>query len=231
MSWEQMREMAAQGAGFANHGASHDSVIERRDGETDAAWRERIRADVARGWDRLSEELDPIPAAFAYPYGEYDAASAALLQESGYVAFGQQSGAVGPLGDRRALPRFPMAETFGGMDSFRTKVASLPLPVESVRPWDPVVTTSRPRVEIRLARSEARLGELACYVSGQGRVDVQWGEPERSFSVGPAEPLGPGRQRVNCTVPGKDGRYFWFSHPWIVRPEGYPEGALSPQQQ
>jgi hypothetical protein len=91
------------------------------------------------------------------------------------------------------------------------------LPVTEITPWDPVVTDRQPTVEISLAETDARLGELACYVSGQGRVEVNWLVPDRKFSVGPATPFGTGRQRVNCTAPRNDGRYLWFSHQWIVQ--------------
>jgi len=218
MSWAQMREMAKHGASYANHGASHTSIIEIRDGETDDDRLERVRADVEKGWRRLSEELDPVPGAFAYPYGEYDTATAGLLRDLGYICFGQQSGAVGSYSDHRALPRFPMAESYGDMSQFRTKVASLPLPVTSVDPWDPVVSTTSPSVTMSLAPNDGRLGELACFVSGQGRVAVDWQEQYRRFAVGPESPLGVGRQRVNCTAPRNDGRYLWFSHPWFIQP-------------
>jgi len=221
MTWEQMRTMLEGGATFANHGASHDSLIARSADESDNAWLGRVRADVDKGWQRLSTELDSIPGVFAYPYGEYDTDVANMLHEAGYIAFGQQSGAVGSHSDTRALPRFPMAEAFAGMDQFRTKVASLPMPVLAVTPWDPVVTTRQPRIEVTLGdvNEAARLAELACFVSGQGRVEVQWLETGRLFAVGPDKPVGPGRQRVNCTAPRSDGRYLWFSHAWIVRSE------------
>ena len=218
MSWAQMRAMAKYGASYANHGASHISFIEIRDGETDDNRLERVRADVEKGWRRLSEELHPLPGAFAYPYGEYDTATANLLQNLGYLSFGQQSGAVGPYSDHRALPRFPMAEAYGDMSQFRTKVASMPLPVASVDPWDPVVSTTRPSVTISLAQGDGRLDELACFVSGQGRVSVDWQEQYRRFTVGPDSPLARGRQRANCTAPQNDGRYLWFSHPWFIQP-------------
>ena len=218
MSWAQMRDMAKHGASYANHGASHISFIEIRDGETDDDRLERVRADVEKGWRRLSEELVPLPGAFAYPYGEYDTSTAALMRQLGYICFGQQSGAVGPHSDPRALPRFPMAEAYGDIAQFRTKVASLPLPVTSVDPWNPVVRTTSPSVTISLAPSDGRLDELACFVGGQGRVGVDWQEKYRRFSVGPESPLGRGRQRVNCTAPRNDGRYLWFSHPWVVQP-------------
>jgi peptidoglycan/xylan/chitin deacetylase (PgdA/CDA1 family) len=217
MTWDQMRAMAAGGATYANHGASHDSLIERRAGEDDVNRMSRVRADVERGRRRLSAELDALPGVFAYPYGEYDSAVAGMLRDMGYVAFGQHSGAVGQGNDLRALPRFPMAEAFGGLSEFRTKVASLPLPVVTVEPWDPVVSTGEPRIEVTLGDADARLSELRCFVSGQGAVEVEWLTPAKRFSVGPSQPFGEGRHRVNCTAPRDDGRYLWFSHPWIIR--------------
>lgn len=217
MSWEQMREMADGGATFANHGAAHRSVVERADGQGRAAWLAAVQADLARGRERLEAELVPLPGAFAYPYGEFDTATAALVSAAGYIAFGQQSGAVGRASDRRALPRFPMAEDFADLDGFRTKVASLPLPVAETTPWDPVTAERQPRVEILLSREPQRWRELACFVSGQGRVEVDWLEAGRRFSVGPRRDFGQGRQRVNCTAPGPSGRFYWFSHPWLIR--------------
>ena len=63
----------------------------------------------------------------------------------------------------------------------------------------------------------AGLDRLACFVSRQGRVDVQWLEAGRVFQVGPREWLGRGRQRVNCTAPAGQGRFYWYSHQWIVQ--------------
>ena len=220
MTWEQMREMAGSGASFANHGASHLSMIARLKGESDDARISRVLADVEKGRRRLSEELKPLPDVFAYPYGEYDGRVAEQLQKMGTICFGQHSGAVGPKSDLRALPRFPVAEAFADIGEFKVKVKSLPMPVEAVTPWEPVVDDSRPEIEITLGEIDARLAELACFVGGQGRVPVQWVEAGKRFKVAPQRPLGPGRQRANCTVPRNDGRYLWFSHPWFVMTPG-----------
>jgi len=219
MSWEEMRELEADGVTFANHGAAHRSTIEEGGYASEDERLALVRADVERGWQRLSEELDPLPGVFAYPYGEYDAVTAGLLKQMGYICFGQQSGAISTESDTRSLARFPMAESFGGMDQFRTKVASLPMPVLEVEPWDPVVMTRLPEITVTLGDTDARIAELACYVSGQGPVEVKWLESKRRFTVGAREPFGDGRHRVNCTVPRNDGRYLWFSHVWVVRPE------------
>ncbi|UCD82004.1 MAG: polysaccharide deacetylase family protein [Desulfobacterales bacterium] len=216
MTWEQMREMAGGGADFANHGASHLSMIKRLEGESDEARIARVLADVEKGRRRLVEELKPVPHVFAYPYGEYDGPVAEKLRKMGYICFGQHSGPVGPKSDLRALPRFPVAEAYADIGEFRVKIKSLPMPVEAVTPWEPVVNDNRPEIEIALGKADARLSELACFVGGQGRVPVRWIEAGKRFTVAPKRPLGTGRQRVNCTAPRHDGRYLWFSHPWFV---------------
>jgi peptidoglycan/xylan/chitin deacetylase (PgdA/CDA1 family) len=217
MNWDEMRELEADGVTFANHGAAHRSTIESGDYASEDDRLALVRADVEKGWQRLDEELNPLPGVFAYPYGEYDAATADLLQSMGYISFGQQSGAISTASDTRSLARFPMAESFGGMDQFPTKVASLPMPVVDVEPWDPVVTTRKPEITVTLGDTDARIEELACFVSGQGRGEIRWKEPGRRFSVGANEPFSDGRHRVNCTAPHNSGRYLWFSHPWVVR--------------
>ena len=221
LNWDQIREMAGNGATFANHGAGHIYMVERQSDESETLWQQRIGADIDKGWQRLTEEMTgiekPLRGVFAYPYGEYNTGTAQQLKTRGYIAFGQQSGAIGGLSDRRILPRFPMAEAFAGMDGFRTKALSLPLPVTEIVPWDPVTSDPLPEIKVTLAQSSTRLGEPACFVSGQGRVNISWVEPSRRFSVRPTQALAKGRQRVNCTVPRNDGRYYWFSHQWIVR--------------
>lgn len=221
LSWDKMREMQQHGASFANHSASHDYLIRRQDGEDEAAWRARVRADILRAQQRLKEELGHAPMLLAYPYGEYDSALSNLVAELGYTAFGQQSGPAGLGYDPRALPRFPMAERFAGMDDFRTKIRSLALPLASVTPWEPVVTMNNPpRLHIGIHDSTARLDQLSCFVSGQGRVEVEWTDrTHRRFSVQATAPLPVGRSRYNCTAPSaQKGRYFWYSHLWIRQP-------------
>jgi biofilm PGA synthesis lipoprotein PgaB len=222
MTWAQMREMHAQGVTFANHSASHDHLVRRGDNESEAAWLARVRRDIQHAQDRLQAELGEAPLLFAYPYGEYDTPLANLLAEMGFVAFGQHSGAAGLGADSRALPRFPMAEAFAALDGFRTKVASLAMPVQTVVPWEPLLTEARaPRLEITLRESDARLGQLACYLSGQGSLPITWLDRKaRRFSVRAEGDLPVGRTRYNCTAPSSQaGRYYWYSHPWLRLPQ------------
>ena len=216
MTWEQMRELAADGVTFANHGASHRSLIDPPEPNRYDAW---LAADIARGMRRLREELEPIEGVFAYPYGEFNERATAALRDAGYrFAFGQHSGPVGPLSPALELPRFPINETYGPIEDFRLRARSLPLPVATVSPPDHHTGNRLPRITIELAETLEPLDRgLACYVSGQGRVETDWSGSSQRFRTGPRTPLGAGRNRINCTAPAGDGRYYWFSHPWFVR--------------
>jgi peptidoglycan/xylan/chitin deacetylase (PgdA/CDA1 family) len=227
MTWQQMREMQAHKATFANHSASHDYLIRRQTGESEAQWLTRMQADIQQAQQRLQEELGTAPPLFAYPYGEYDTALAQLLQKMGYTAFGQHSGPAGFHDDLRALPRFPINEHYAGMADFRLKAASLAFPLASVTPWDPVLGQDNPpRLEIQLEDTKARLSQLNCYVSGQGKVNEQWLDKDHGrFAIEAPAPLPMGRSRYNCTAPSvQQGRYYWYSHLWIrLEPDARPE--------
>ena len=217
MSWDQMRKMQQHRVTFANHSASHDHLIMMHKGETLQEWEQRITADIERAQTRLKKELGHAPQLFAYPYGEYNRVLANVISRLGFAGFGQQSGAIGPGSDMRALPRYPMSEEYADIENFKTKAESMALPVINVTPWDPQLHEDlQPVMDITLAPSDARLGQLACYVSKQGRGDVQWLEKNRRFTVTARQPLPAGRSRYNCTAPSaQPGRYYWFSHLWI----------------
>ncbi len=219
LSWEQMREMQQHGASFANHSATHDHLTQVKKGESSDEWRRRITADLQRATRRLKEELGEENNLFAYPYGEYNNELATIIESLGLTAFGQHSGAIGRHSDPRALPRFPMAEAFAGMDGFRTKAQSLSLPVIAITPWSPVTTDRRPILSVTLERPY--LQQLTCYASGQGKIDIKWlSEERKQFTVQALEPLPTGRSRYNCTAPSsEDGRFYWFSQPWIYNPK------------
>jgi len=226
MNWQQMREMQQHGASFANHSSHHGHLIRHRKGESRRQWQARISQDIRHAQQRLRTELGQAPMLFAYPYGEYNRDLAELVTDMGFTAFGQQSGAIGLYSDLRALPRYPMSESFAGLADFRIKAASLALPVVDVIPWDPELTADRrPLMTITLADSDAQLQQLSCYVSGQGAVAPRWLQAERRFAVQALAALPTGRSRYNCTAPAaRSGRYYWFSHLWIL-PSTPPKSA------
>jgi len=221
MTWQQMREMQNNGVSFANHSASHDYLIRQQPGENSQQWKARITSDIQRAQKRLKTELGTAPRLFAYPYGEYNTALANIINKMGYVAFGQHSGPAGIHDDTRALSRFPMAEKFADLTDFKQKTNSLAFIIEKQTPFDPLINQNNnpPKLEIKLAeKQDMNLDQLRCFISGQGQVEVKWLNRQKThFSVIAKSPLPTGRSRYNCTAPSSQkGRFYWYSHLWIV---------------
>jgi len=221
MTWQQMREMQNNGATFANHSASHDYLIRYKQGETNIQWQTRITNDINRAQIRLKAELGSAPNLFAYPYGEYNSDLANIIDKMGYVAFGQHSGPASIKGDTRALPRFPMAEEFGELADFKQKTNSLAFFIEKQTPFDPSIDQNNnpPKLEIKLTgNQDMKTDLLSCFVSGQGRVEVNWLNRQKTlFSVKANAQLPLGRSRYNCTAPSsRKERFYWYSQLWIA---------------
>ena len=217
LTWKQVKEMAKNGAKFANHGATHDRVWKRRAGESEAQWAARLREDVGRAQRRLQAELgaevNESPRLFAYPYGEFDAASVKLIKQMRYVPIGQHSGAIGALGGP-ALPRFPMTERYAAIEEFAQKALARALPVETLLPTEPRIGArdNPPTLRIRLPDDSWR-DRLTCYYSGE-RMRSEWSG--RELTVRAPRPLEPGRHRYNCTGRDAQGHWYWHSQPWLV---------------
>jgi len=220
MSWDRMRELAADGVRFANHSRSHTPLFHRRDGETRPRWRDRVRGDLmdaqASLRDELGEAVHQSPPLLAYPYGEYSLELMDQVAELGFVAFGQQSGAIGLHSNSLALPRYSFNERYAELERFRVKVHSRALPVIEQAPLDPVRSSrAAPALAITLAPTpDLRAGQLACYYRGE-RLTPDWLEADQRFEVQGEAPIPVGRTRYNCTAPDGEGRYFWFSQLWV----------------
>ncbi|MBI5451778.1 MAG: polysaccharide deacetylase family protein [Gammaproteobacteria bacterium] len=217
MSWDQMRAMQHDGASFANHAQFHESLATARAGEDEQHWLARVRASLQHAQQRLTTELGTAPLLFSYPYGEYSTTVAALVRELGLVAFGQHSGVIDLHADLRALPRFAMSEHYADLAQFRDKLRGRTLPVSAIEPWEPVTREARPTLRITLADVPLRRDELRCFVNG-GPVTIRWlDRTQQQFIMQASRPLPAGRSRYNCTAPAGDGRYYWFSQPWLRR--------------
>ncbi len=211
LSWAQLREMVRSGGvTIGNHTVSHLHMPDH-----DIA-RNRLELDEATR--RIAAEAGITPVLFAYPYGEASQRVMKTVAAAGFsVAFGQHSGVLSRGGDPLYLPRFALNEHYGDMERFRLVAGALPLPVTGLTPRDPLVTPedNPPHLGITVADGVGRLARLTCYVSGQGRLELRREGP-RGFAGRPARPFPPGRTRINCTVPGPDGRWRWLGMQFFV---------------
>lgn len=208
MTWDQVRELAAGGVVIGNHTATHLHMAD--------AGPERNRRDVERAAARFEEMLGWKPALFAYPYGEASLATARLIAEMGFpVAFGQFSGAIGPDPELFYLPRFALNETYGDIKRFRQVAGALALSVTDITPADPLVgAVNPPAIGFTVRRPTQGLDRLTCYISPEKSHLERLGESR--FEVRVEKPLAKGRTRLNCTMPGADGRWYWYGRQFYV---------------
>lgn len=232
MTWDDLKVLRRQGAILANHTHRHPHLLRRMEGESESAWQARIQSEITMAEQLLQAHVGDHPRYLAYPYGEADESVIALVQQMGYIGFGQQSGAVNKAALLSGMaPRFPFNMHYADMTEFQHKASSVPLPVlqleSSPMLWE---TAGVPVLRLQLAKLVQR---LHCYASGQGAIKVT-PQDDNWFEVRANEPIPVGRSRYNCTAPMSAGasdlaltpRFYWFSYQWIrKRDDGswYPE--------
>lgn len=204
MSWDQLKEISENGGYIGHHGRSHAHLP--------ALAPDAVRAEIKSASDRFQEKLGFVPAIFAYPYGEYGTDVKKIIAEAGFkAAFGQQSGVAYAGFDKYALPRFAMNENYGGIGRLRLAANALPLRVKHIMPSDNVLERNPPAFGFSVAEPYTNLHQLSCYASNQsgGAVPIQRVGASR-IEVRLDQAFSPGRGRINCTLPGPEGRFRWF---------------------
>jgi peptidoglycan/xylan/chitin deacetylase (PgdA/CDA1 family) len=210
MNWSQLRRMlAGGGVTIAAHGVTHGSMVGRS--------LEYARREIARGRAEIRARLDVTPGLFAYPFGEYGRDLRDLVADLGFTAaFGQHSGAIARTSDRYALPRFPFNESYGDLERFRLVANSLPIPAVDITPSDPLLSAANnpPPYGFTLLEGFGSPERIACYAVGQTLRVEQLGS--RRIEVRLSEAFRPGRNRINCTLPGPGGRWRWLGRQFYV---------------
>lgn len=107
-----------------------------------------------------------------------------------------------------------MAEVFATPEGFKTKLNTLPMPIESALPKEPVVRFENPP-ELRIKLKE-ELKDVNCFLSSGERVELKW-VSKKEFEIKSDKSIKAPREKYTCTAPAKDGKWYWYSHLWIVK--------------
>ncbi|MEK9553269.1 MAG: polysaccharide deacetylase family protein [Alphaproteobacteria bacterium] len=207
MSWDQIREWQAAGFGIGSqtqtHPHMHQETIETN------------RAEIAVSNERFLAELGIRPTLFAYPYGEYNLDVIELVKEAGFeAAFGQNSGVAHGYDGYFELPRFAMNEEYGNRERLELAINGLPLKVSEIVPADVVLGENPPLYGFTLANDMDQERQLRCFNSKYGKLDVSM--IGRRAEIRMPGPLVGTRARVNCTMPGPEGRWRWFGRQFLT---------------
>lgn len=216
LSWEQVKSMQPL-ATFANHTLDHIHLLTRNENETESKWLKRVMKDINQAEELITEQLGYSKKWLAYPYGEFNNTLKKQLEKEGYVGFAQQSGAVSTYSDFGALPRFPAAGIYANLNSLKTKLNSLAMPVEVISPLDTEFEpgNSISSIELRVLTDDVQMSNFACYFKGK---PVKVTKTDRNIEAQIDHTLMPGRARVNCTAPSNRlrGRFYWHSVPMFT---------------
>ncbi len=226
LTWEHLQEMQAAGATIANHSYHHDYLVDRKTTENgalenDEQWLARVRADILSTEARIKEMLGVEHKMLAYPYGEFTDTMQTMLREEGFIAFGQQSGAIGYFSDLTSLARYPAASIYANPATLKTKLYTLPFHVKEEPKKTLLADDEVPELSLLIKPNAFRRAQVQCYYQGQP-INTQVteetvGEESLIRITAQAEKLGRARRhRYNCTAPTMNGkRYYWYSHSWV----------------
>lgn len=216
MSWPQIKQLVADGVSIANHSVSHAHLPSVPADMTLPQW---LDQEVLKAQQELQQRLGKVGNMLAYPYGEFTLAMTPWLEEHNMLAFGQQSGPIGALSHPQALSRFPASGIYADLNSLKTKLLSLALPIDKFQLKDPIIYTDNnpPKLNLVLLDSDYNAENIQCFASQQGTIEtqVQRVRSKRVLSTQAALPLSNKRARYNCTVmSNQPGRFYWYSQPW-----------------
>ena len=207
MSWDQLRQLQADGVGIGSQTASHPHMHLSSLADVDA--------ELEKSNQRFLAELGLRPNLFAYPYGEYNLAVIERVKAAGFIAgFGQNSGIAHGYDGYFELPRFAMNEKYGTMDRLTLAIDGLPLQANQILPADVVIAKNPPDFGFTLAPEIATKNQLRCFNATYDQLQISRLGPRAEVRF--PGPLPSGRARVNCTMPGPDGRWRWFGKQFLV---------------
>jgi peptidoglycan/xylan/chitin deacetylase (PgdA/CDA1 family) len=85
LSWQDLRELAAEGFDVQAHSKTHGD-LRRTAGEPDAQYQRRMQAELAQPQELFQRHLGRRADVIAYPYGSWDESLLGKAIEHGYVA-------------------------------------------------------------------------------------------------------------------------------------------------
>ena len=222
LSWQQLKSMADDGVIIANHGMKHDSLARVPEGMSLDAWLAKNTESLLRAEQLITEHTGQSWRYFAYPYGEFTSEVQQWVQDNNFVAFSQQSGAVGLATDLTSIPRFPVSQPYDQLSSLRDKLDALAFSIrlEGKNKQTVFQAGELTAVTFNIDVADFNPEQLNCYISGLGRQKIEW-QDDKTFSINFSTPLPTGRVRCNCTAPSisEPGRYYWYSKPWLILQE------------
>lgn len=85
ITWEQLREMKANGFTIGSHTMFHSDLTKKKEGETEAEFDARVRKELFGAKEIIDKKLSQDTDILAYPYGRYDQRAIEYTRQAGYT--------------------------------------------------------------------------------------------------------------------------------------------------
>ncbi len=107
LSWEELRELKAQGFEVEGHSKTHSNLAVPPPNESAASRSARLDSEIVATKQLMEKRIGEKVRYFAYPYGGFDSEVVAKIKSAGYeVAFGAKKGSNPFFIDRYRLKRY-----------------------------------------------------------------------------------------------------------------------------
>jgi peptidoglycan/xylan/chitin deacetylase (PgdA/CDA1 family) len=121
ITWNQLREMNAEGFEIGSHTLSHCDLTKKKEGENDRAYIKRIKRELIVSKQIIDKKLGQDTGYLAYPFGSYNQKVVGICKRAGYtMAFTVKRGGNPFFADPFALNRDLILK--GNMEAFVTRL-------------------------------------------------------------------------------------------------------------
>jgi peptidoglycan/xylan/chitin deacetylase (PgdA/CDA1 family) len=84
ITWDQLREMKANGFSIGSHTIAHTDLTMKKDGESDQDFLARIKKELSGSKEIIDQKLGQDTNILAYPFGNYDQRAIEYSRQAGY---------------------------------------------------------------------------------------------------------------------------------------------------
>ena len=212
ITWEQVNTLQRAGVTIGvNPNAKNNMTM-----ASDASVRSNLKTTAIQ----FEKAMGYAPKYVSYPFGNVSTAVMDITKDLGYMAgFSEYSGGFNHNNNLYNLPRFGLSRKYGSVGRLKQILASDGMPITGFLPVNPRLTPEHnpPALGFTFDFPVKFKGNLTCYHSQLGKVqDIKW-LGNRRVEVRFSEAFKTGSSRLNCTMPSKEAkRWYWLGQQFYV---------------
>ena len=158
MTWDQIIEIEKENFTIlGHHSHSHEYLIEKSNKD--------FIKDIEKANLIFNKKIGYIPELFSYPFGEYYEFMRNYISHNFTYAFGQHSGVLDINKEKFQLPRFPINESYGEIERFKSIIKTFPLEYKNLIPVEKKLSKKNnpPNFSVEFFKNQKNIENINCY--------------------------------------------------------------------